>query len=358
MKKSLIALAVASVVSAPAFAATSNVDVYGKLHVSVSMFDDQQESGGGHVGTNDIQFSSNASRIGFKGAEDLGGGLAAIWQIENGIDLDEGNGTWASRNSFVGLKGGWGTVLLGKHDTPLKLVGRTVDLFGDTMADSRNVMGGGSDTRAENVLAYISPNFSGFSVAAAYSTDPFQDGSEYDNKADADEMSVYNLNATYNNGPLYVGVGYGDGDGHEALGLGAHWRVAAGYTFGNFKLVGQYDSLEEDVPVAVVGDYDAWMVGGSYTMGAMVFKANYMEGEFDNVDNFDINQWTLGMDYNLSKRTALYALYASGENVVLGSGGGSSDQIAPGDSRFAPAGWSVGTNEDVSVFSIGMTHSF
>jgi len=76
MKKSLIALAVAGVVSAPAFAATSNVDVYGKLHVSVSAFNDQE------AGVEDMQVSSNASRIGFKGSEDLGGGLAAIWQIE------------------------------------------------------------------------------------------------------------------------------------------------------------------------------------------------------------------------------------------------------------------------------------
>src|SRR5512139_678439 len=175
MKKSLIALAVAGAFAAPAFAATENVDVYGKVHVSVSVFDETVDTGtvdpitgaivAEHRGTSDLQFSSNASRIGFKGAEDLGGGLAAIWQIESGVNLDEGSGNWASRNSFVGLKGGFGTVLAGNHDTPLKLVGRAVDLFGDTMADSRNVMGGGSDTRAKNVVAYITPSSSGFSVA-------------------------------------------------------------------------------------------------------------------------------------------------------------------------------------------------
>src|SRR5574340_655132 len=162
MKKSLIALAVAGVVSAPAFAATSNVDVYGKLHVSVSVFDDQSNT------LEDTQISSNASRIGFKGAEDLGGGLSAIWQIESGVNLDEGNGTWASRNSFVGLKDGFGTVMIGNNDTPLKSIGRTIDLFGDTLADSRNVTGVESDTRAKNSVTYNSPSFSGLAFAAQY----------------------------------------------------------------------------------------------------------------------------------------------------------------------------------------------
>src|SRR5512139_2804236 len=217
MKKSLIALAVAGAFAAPAFAATENVDVYGKMHVSVSVFDNTADSIPGDPatrGTSDLQFSSNASRIGFKGAEDLGGGLNAIWQVESGVNLDEGSGSLASRNSFLGLKGGFGTVLLGNHDTPLKLVGRAVDLFGDTMADSRNVMGGGSDTRAKNVVAYITPDFSGFSVAAAYSTDPANQGTQIKvgtpavqlDTGDQDSNGAYNVSATYANGPIYAGL--------------------------------------------------------------------------------------------------------------------------------------------------------
>ena len=343
MKKSLIALAIASAVSAPAFAATSNVDIYGKLHFAVSMYDDQDDT---LDQINGVQFSSNASRIGFKGAEDLGGGLSAIWQIESGINIDEGNGSWASRNTFLGLKGDWGTVLGGKHDTPLKLVGRAVDLFGDTIADSRNVLGGGSDARASNVVAYISPNFSGFNVIAAYVTD-FTGNTT--TAPDADDKDVYNLNATYSNGPLYIGGAYGDGNGHEAAGLGSHWRLAAGYTFGNFKVVGQYDSLEDDSTTVGTqnGDYDAWMLGASYTMGAMVFKGNYMAGEYDGVNGAEPEQWTVGMDYNLSKRTSVYALYADGDSIVLGGGAGSSDQIGSG-----------AANGDVNAFSVGVTHSF
>jgi len=371
MKKSLIALAVAGAFAAPAFAATENVDVYGKVHVSVSVFDNTFDSytdpvtGKQYRGTSDLQFSSNASRIGFKGAEDLGGGLSAIWQIESGVNLDEGSGNWASRNSFVGLKGGFGTAILGNHDTPLKLVGRAVDLFGDTMADSRNVMGGGSDLRAKNTVAYISPDFSGFSIAAAYTNDPANQGTQInpfvlsggliDNKTpwdtgDQDSNGAYNVSGTYANGPLYLGLAYGDGDFHQNNHLGAHIRGAAGYTFGNFKVVGQYDNLAGDGTVGGVDvpDYSAWMLGGAYTMGNIVLKANYMEGEVDCNGCAQPKQYTVGADYNLSKRTTVYALYAGTEDgVVLGSGAGSSDTIVSNDS-----------NGDNAVLSLGMMHSF
>ncbi len=344
MMKKILAAAIVSAFAAPAFAATANVDVYGKLHVSVSAFDDQPATG---AGSNDVQISSNASRIGFKGAEDLGGGLSAIWQIESGVTLDEKSGSFATRNSFVGLKGGFGTVLLGNHDTPLKMVGRKVDLFGDTMADSRNVLNSGSDTRVKNVAVYMY-EMGGFGVAAAYSTD-------MDN-GEADDSSVYNLNATYANGPLFLGLGYGDGDGHEKAGFGQHMRAAAGFTMAGLKFVAQYDKLDDDNTVVLApaanqaGDFDAWMVGAAYTMGNIVLKANYMKGEYDGdaiEAGYDVEQFTVGADYKLSKRTTAYALYANGENITLGAGGGSSDQVGSGVA-----------GGDISVISLGMIHNF
>ncbi len=344
MKKSLIALAVAGVVSAPAFAATSNVDVYGKLHVSVSVFDDQATA------AEDTQISSNASRIGFKGAEDLGGGLSAIWQIESGVNMDETGGTWASRNTFVGLKGGFGTVMIGNNDTPLKNIGRTIDLFGDTMADSRNVTAGvnasQSDTRAKNSVTYNSPSFNGFGISAQYANAQDQTAAG----ADATDDSTWGLNGTYTNGPLFLGLGYSDGEGLEsttaARGVDNEWRLAAGYSFGNFKLVGQYDKSKGDRTIDA--DFDSWLVGAAYTMGNVVLKANYMDGDLDGTSN-DPKQWTIGADYNLSKRTTVYALYADGENITFGQGAGGSDQV--GSCGVACGG-------DVSVFSLGMVHSF
>jgi len=339
MKKSLIALAIASAVSAPAFAATSNVDVYGVLNMSVNFYNDQDTYG------NDVQVTSNASRIGFKGSEDLGGGLSAIWQIESGINMDEQNGTLASRNSYLGLKGNWGTALIGNHDTPFKLVGRAVDLFGDTIADSRNLMGyygavTTSDMRAKNVIAYISPNFDGFNAAIAYTTDPVNSGSAPDKK----DMSVWSVNATYTNGPLYLGGAYSDGDGLTALDQDDNWRLAAGFTFGDFRVVGQYDQYDA---TSSSSDYSAWMIGGSYTMGAWVFKANYISGEIDNCSGSDFcdpDQWGIGVDYNLSKRTTVYGLYAQG-TTNLGVGANDSD-------------WNFPENDSVGGFALGVKHTF
>jgi predicted porin len=89
------------------------------------------------------------------------------------------------------------------------------------------------------------------------------------------------------------------------------------------------------------------MVGGAFTMGNIVLKANYMEGEFDNANSPEPTQWTVGADYNMSKRTSVYALYASSEDVVLGAGGGVTDQIVSGDA-----------GGDNSVISLGVMHSF
>lgn len=329
MQKKLIALAVAGMFAAPAFAATSNVDVYGKLHMSVSNYDDQAAGA-------DLQFSSNASRIGFKGAEDLGGGLSAIWQIEQTVGLDETgtSGGFASRNSFLGLKGGFGTALIGRHDTPLKSVGRKVDLFGDTVADSRGVMGLVSDTRPNNTVAYVSPSFSGLQVSAAYTN-----SSNNNTNPDTADNSLWSASVTYDNGPLFLGLGYSDGEQFDAAGIDREYSLAAGFTMGDFKVVGQYVANDN-----VAADYDAWMLGGAYTMGNIVLKANYMEGEVDG-STIDIKQWTVGADYKLSKRTSLYALYADGENVGFGYGVGSSDRVAP-------------AVEDLSVLSIGMIHTF
>ncbi len=329
--KKILAVAIATAFAAPAFAATSNVDIYGKLHMSVNFFDDQADA------TSNIGLSSNASRIGFKGAEDLGGGLSAIWQIEQTVTLDESGGSFATRNSFIGLKGGFGTALIGRHDTPLKSVGRTVDLFGDTMADSRNVMTDAINTgngRPNNVLMYTSPSFTGMQFAAAYVT-----GDDSENE----DTDHYSLGVTYNNGPVYLGVGYADGDGLSPTN-DKTWRLAAGYTMGNLKFVGQYDSNDS---VSGLADSDAWMLGMGYTMGNIVLKANYMERDIDNTGN-DPQQWTIGADYNLSKRTSVYALYANGEYITVGSGAGTSDQV----------GSCATCGGDISVLSLGMVHTF
>lgn len=350
MKKSLIALAVAGTFAAPAFAATSNVDIYGVINVSVSRIDSDV------TGTdNSTSITSNASRIGFKGTEDLGGGLAAIWQIESGFNADESAttpNTFASRNTFIGLKGGFGTVLAGRHDTPMKLLGRSVDNFGDTLADSRNLLGadraGGAsifDLRTDNTIAYISPSFSGLTLIGAYVADHTPAGTVVDNN----DRDAYSVSGNYANGPLMLGLGY---ERHNTTGADrSMWRLVGGYTIGDLKLGAQYENGKND-GMTPNADRNGWGLFANYAMGNITLKANYLTvGDTDTVANTAGKQYTVGADYALSKRTTAYALYAKIKNdsaatFNLGTGGGDSDRTAS----------TVGA--DPSVIAVGLKHSF
>lgn len=161
-----------------------------------------------------MQGSSRANRLGVKGSEDLGNGLKAIYQVELGLNLTaaddniaSGNNGISYRNSFVGLAGDFGTVLVGRHDTPLKISSGKLDMFSDTMADYNGTVGF-DDVRADNVVAYISPSFSGFSFAGAVVAPggaTIGEGLNVDNDSLA---SAYSLALIYNNGPFYGSAAY------------------------------------------------------------------------------------------------------------------------------------------------------
>ncbi|MBM3273422.1 porin, partial [Candidatus Kaiserbacteria bacterium] len=240
MKKSLIALAVAGSFAAPAaFAATANVDIYGVVNVALQDTD---------ASNSDLQVTDNYSRIGFKGSEDLGGGLKALWQIESGLGGGTdgmGTGDIGTRNTFIGLSGGFGTVLAGRHDTPYKIATGKYDIFGDTIADYNlgrldgvQLINNTHDHRSPNAIAYISPNMSGFTLAAAVvatnTTANLDDGKNFD---------ATSLALMYANGPLTVDVGYQDVGTNDSKAL----KVGVGYSFGDLKLGFVYEDIENYV---------------------------------------------------------------------------------------------------------------
>jgi predicted porin len=313
MKKTLIALAVAGVVAAPAaFAATSNVDIYGIIDASANSVDVDYDGSKvvdnwmvGNVGNID------ASRIGIKGTEDLGGGLKAIWQVESKLNVDAET-SLGGRNTFVGVSGGFGTVLLGRHDTPEKLSTAKLDLFADSVGDY-NFAGTIIDTRETNVIAYISPTFSGFHAAVAAVAGEQATGPN-DGLADH-----YSMAAMYENGPIYLGAGYTSVKAGYSVSLDdlmgvqtntgvtvttddvKMYRLGAGYTMGNLKLVGVYQNVDID---GAGGDIeDGFTLGAAYGMGNITLKAQYNKRE-------DLLKgYTFGADYNMSKRTKAYAVY-------------------------------------------------
>jgi predicted porin len=309
MKKSLIALAVAGVVSAPAFAATSNVDVYGVMNIAIQDTD---------VTGSTPTILDNTSRIGFKGSEDLGGGMKAIWQIESALG---GNGAvmgnptatngLASRNTFVGLSGDFGTALMGRHDTPYKLGTVSLDIFGDTIGDynlgrtGQAIVNGTHDHRNGQALAYISPTWSGFHFAVATVLTNGEAGSALNNASTVDATS---MTGVYVNGPLFASLSFQNAKSLSSKGS----KLGLGYTMGDAKVGFVYESINN---AAVGADTKAWLVNGVYNMGPIALKAQY--GKNNNGAAANGDAWALGADYNLSKRTAAYVVLANGDTGAV-----------------------------------------
>lgn len=353
MKKSLIALAVAGAFAAPAFAATSNVDVYGIMNVALQDTD---------ATNSDMQVTDNFSRVGFKGAEDLGGGLKAVWQIESGLGSGSdgmGTGTIGTRNTFVGLAGGFGTFLMGRHDTPYKLGTGSLDIFADTIGDYNlgrlngvQAIFNAHDHRSPNAIAYISPTVSGFHAAiAAVATNT---SSSLDN---GDTFDAWSATGIYSNGPLFASLSYQSVD-HDMVGSVAGtqdsdaWKVGVGYTFGDAKV----GLIYEDVDIGnVTGSKDrtSWTLNGVYNMGPIALKASYSKidnANFNVTAGADQTLWVLGADYALSKRTTAYLVYGNGDSDKAIS--------ALTDSSGSITSVAASALGDVSGWNIGVKHSF
>ena len=254
MNKKLIALAIASAISAPAMAATSNVDVYGLMSVGIESVDNASGAVG-NVQTNRVgRIADHNSRIGFKGSEDLGNGLSAIWQIEQGFKINGGqaDGSFASsggafgggglRNTFVGLKSkDMGVATVGNFDTPYKTSTGRLDAFADTLGDYRGLMGASYDSsttankyfmvRPANIVAYATPSFSGFSATGAYVFGNATATNQTDKTANA-----YSLSAMYDAGPLFLTAAY---EKHKlgSTGVGTLAVPAAAITTGELTFV-------------------------------------------------------------------------------------------------------------------------
>ena len=291
MKKSLIALAVLAA-SSTAFA---GADVYGQARISIDKATNSK-----------MTMADRVSRVGIKGTEDLGGGMSAVYGMEWDLDLNdnaETSGPFSGRNAFVGLKGAFGTVLAGKHDTPYKLAG-SADLFADTAADSQGSTGiigyGNFDLRASNALAYISPDVAGFHAAAAV-TNNGQSTPSTPSLTDSKSLAL-----VYVNGPLKATYGY---EKHGALTLnstaetGNKFNVA--YKIGDIGLGYTYEKQDRN---GTATDAKNQLASVSYGMGPITLAAQYGKRDSNTAAN-DLKRNTVGVVYALSKRTNTAVAY-------------------------------------------------
>lgn len=352
MKLSKIAMALTLALSAPAFAATSNVDISGTIDMSVSSIDGKSDP----LATENeraTNVSSNNSNLVLKGSEDLGGGAKAIWQVQTyfsagGTDSKgSANGQLSNGDTFLGISSAsLGTLSLGNMDSPVKKLGRKADLFSNRLADSRNLTQETyGDVRLQNSVAYASPAVMGFSAAAAYSSNVSSTAAM---EADAD---MYSLSASYESGPAMAGVGYESRD----LAVGedpSMLRLVGGYSFGDAKVTALWQrAYDTTAAVGADDDRDVWGIGGAYRMGAATLKAQYYSaGELGGVADSGADMWAIGADYSLSKRTTVYATYAQTSNDSAAafsvSGGGHGDNMG-----------SV-MGETTSGVQMGVAHSF
>jgi predicted porin len=354
MTKNILAIAIAAAVMAPsAFAAAT---VYGSAHMSVDSASQIKD------GTNQMSqtnVASNSSFIGIKGSEDLGAGLKAVFQFENQVQFDNDGATAGGfagqRNSFVGLGGGFGTVLLGIHDTPLKMVGRKYDMFGDRIGDTRNITaangtGVNFDARPGNVVAYVSPTFSGVTAILAYVND--ENGAAVTGPASGD-TSALSASIGYAAGALTVDGAYeSHGAGFSTLSNQslAAYRLGAGYGFGSVKVQGFYGNQDMDL-VAGKKSRDVYGAAASMAVGAAgTIKAQYaVAGKYNDLDN-SASLLAVGYDHAMSKNTTAYVAYAAADNASAATytmnGGGHG------------VGSLVNAGKDPSAFSVGLIHKF
>jgi predicted porin len=334
-------LAAALVAATPLFAAAqTNVQLYGILDAAISSQDT-----GGPEGRTTVVNSGNqsSSRFGFRGTEDLGDGLKAIFNLEAGASIDTGAADSAlfGRRAVVGLEGGFGSLTLGREYSPIAAVAGATDAFGQGFYGS-NLSAFTTNRltrRLANSVNYKSPAWNGFKLLAAYSAGEVT-------TANTPSGDLRGVGAEYTLGNLYLGAAYhtikrvpADEDKETAFG--------AGYKFdqlGGFEVKGNYMSADREGSAK----YKQANLGGSMPFGAHRVYANYQRQEQGNAKG---NSWALAYTYSLSKRTNIYASYASLDNNSNGVFGLSSSSVT-----IAPAATALGKDPD--VFSLGLRHSF
>ena len=343
MQKKLIALAVAGLVSAPAFA-QSNVTIYGVADAAIGI---------GEHGDNDFQGVVNGilsgSRIGFRGTEDLGNGLKAVFTLEQGFDI--GNGVAGpqvgpandrdsafSRQAFVGLSGGFGTVALGRQYAPGYFF--NYDAVLGALVSPQSILSNGagmsitpnSRARWDNSLTYTG-SFSGLTARAIYSANAVE------TSMNPEDDDAYGLSLDYSNGPLKVGGLY------QVIQNNANdqkeWGLGASYDFGILTVAGSYQDAESIGFGSVDGDL--WQVGVIVPVGA-AGNVHVAYGEVDLDSNRGAESWTVAYTHALSKRTTAYVGYNSTENESATGG-------------FGLVG-GTGFGDDSDLFVAGVRHTF
>lgn len=357
MKKTILALAVVGAFAGAAHAQT-NVTVYGLLDAGIS-----HESGGANGSIWKVATGvQSGNRLGFKGTEDLGGGLQASFQIENGFNVDDGGmrqGALFGRQAHVGLSGNFGAVRFGRQYDPLFLALDSIDPFGTGLTGATtNLMAAGTfgatataqgafgtaDVRVNNSVTYSTPSMSGFTANVLYGFGEVA--------GDTAKNRTYSLSANYANGPLAAVLAYSsNNNGTAATAVTNTSKVmllGGTYNLGPATAHLGYETEKNDAGA----DYRDWMLGVSAPLGGGTVMASYIK-KTDKAAAGDkgAKQYAFGYTYPLSKRTNVYTSYGHINNDAAAS-------YVVGDASGGGANSGPNAGSSSSALAVGIRHTF
>ena len=408
MNKKLIALAIAGAcIASEAMAQTANpVTLYGRAYAT---FESVEASGS--VGTTGPVVRRNrvvdqSSNLGVRGTEDLGGGLKAFFQLETAFKVDQNDTGFAQRNSGVGLQGGWGSLLLGRWDTPFKVVTTAMDPFGDlTLGNTNGVASGAAfyntaasgafNRRDQNVVQYWSPSWAGIAIRLSYSANEARSSSPCANAPAGTSCNPLSQGGSisYTGGPIYIAYGYHEvkdatwttivataagNAGTAPYAFGSAYSpkatanaIAGTFTFGPVKFGAEYQKLKRQVtpgvttnplPAAtVVGFSDQKVFAGNltWTFGNHQLIYQYVKAEDGGVNIVtsatvarpvepECKMNAIGYQYNFSRRTFFIAEYVKIDNNMTAT-----CNFGGADMRLA-----IVPGQDPKGISAGLRHIF
>ena len=345
MIKKLLPTMIGAVLIGGMSAAQADVTVFGHLDTSVAGIDtdegfitlggtpnnwDQADSD-----FDDTNFYCTTCSLGFKGSEDLGNGLKAIFKLDFQFDMFNRNkdGSITDRDQWLGLAGNFGQVVFGTVSTSYKSHGAMIDPLYRTVAQGRDHnmqsflhsnAGEDGQGRADNTMRYDSPDWNGLKVTAHYTLDSDEnDGCNTDldpptaanpnnNPCDEDD-DAFGAGVQYSNGGILVFADYVTNDSDVDTNPDGEidaWKIGGKYTLNNFAVYAQYEDIDADTG----GDeeLELWHLAGSYTMGNNMIYLGYGHSEVS-ADTSDrepeVDSFTLAATHSLSKRTTVYAAY-------------------------------------------------
>lgn len=363
MQKKLIALAVAAALTSPALA-LADVTFYGKAFLNVESVNNDMIVAPSTSKNSAMRINSNASRLGVKGSEDLGDGLKGIFQYEVQMDANGnagnglGNGT---RNSGVGLEGGFGKVVMGIWDTPFKVVHNKVELFDNTTSfSSLNLIGrsnGGANangtvnfnTRQKNMIQYWSPNFSGFQAAVMYSPDSAP--------TTTTNKQIMSLSGSYEQDAIYAALGYETrADATTAGQTDSATRLTAKYNFGPAWVGATVESIGIKTAAATSYNQSNMEIVGQYNLENNFVALSYAKAGKAAVANTGATQVSLKLGHNFSKKVEGFLAYTNLKNDAVAAAGTGGAYGLNSSAIFGTAAQQIASTQ--SAFGAGLIVSF